>query len=84
LRALRTLDDVEFNFVALFEGLVSFELDRAVVNEDIRSSVPSEKAKAFGVIEPFDLTLVLSHSNLLLPLSPQTHKMNILKKAHIL
>jgi hypothetical protein len=61
------LDDVELDLVTFFERFVAFQLDGAVMDEDIRSAFPSQKAEAFCVVEPFDLTFVLSHSSLLAP-----------------
>jgi len=56
-----TLDDVELDGVALFEGFVTFRLDRAVVHENVRAAVPAKEAVAFGVVEPLHCTCVLSH-----------------------
>jgi hypothetical protein len=41
LGAFRTLDDVELNFITLFETLVALALDGAVVNEDVRPAFAS-------------------------------------------
>lgn len=56
-----TLDDVELDGVTLFEGLVTFRLDRAVVHENVRAAVPAKEAVALGVVEPLHRTCVLSH-----------------------
>lgn len=61
LRTFLTLNDVELYFVALFEALVTVELNCAVVDENVRSIIASYKAVAFCVIEPLDFAFVLRH-----------------------
>jgi hypothetical protein len=41
LRTLRSLDDIEFNFVAFLEGLIAVELNLGVVNKYIGTTVPT-------------------------------------------
>ena len=65
LGTLASLNDVEFNLVALFEALIALALNGTVMNEDVRPAVSAEEAVAFCVIEPFDGAFVLcqwSHS----------------------
>ena len=56
-----TLDNVELNFVALFQRFVAVQLDCRVVDEYIRPVFTSDESVAFGVVKPLDLTFVLSH-----------------------
>jgi hypothetical protein len=55
LGALGALNDVEFDFVALFEGLVAVELDGAVVHEDVCPVISAEKTVSFCVVNPLRL-----------------------------
>ena len=59
LRAFGALNDVELYGVAFFEALIAFELNRAVVDEDIGTIVASEKTISFCIVKPLDLALVL-------------------------
>lgn len=52
LRALRPLNDVELDLIALFEALVALALDRTVVDEDVRPAFAAEEAVALCVVEP--------------------------------
>jgi hypothetical protein len=61
LRALLPLDDVELDFVALFEGFVAVELNRAVVHEDVRPIIPADETVALRIVEPLHLAFVLGH-----------------------
>jgi hypothetical protein len=61
LWALLTLHDVKFDIVTFLQAFISIDLDGAVVDEDVRSVVPSDKTIALCVIEPLDLAFVLSH-----------------------
>jgi hypothetical protein len=61
LRALLTLNDVKFYFVAFFQTFVSIDLYGAVVYKNVRSIVASDKAVPLCVVKPFDLACVLSH-----------------------
>ena len=61
LRSFLALNDVELYFVAFLQGLIAVQLDRRVMNEDIRPVVTSDESVALGVIEPLDLTFELSH-----------------------
>jgi RNA polymerase sigma-70 factor, ECF subfamily len=60
-------NDIELDFVALFQRFVSVQLNRRVVDKHIRPVVAPDESVALGVIEPLDLTFVLSH-RLCLPL----------------
>ena len=59
LRALRPLDDVELNLIALFEALVALALDRTVMNEDIGPVIAAEESVPFCIVEPLNCSLVL-------------------------
>ena len=62
LGTLLTIDDVKFDFVTLFQGFVSIDLNRRVMHEHIRSVFTTDETEAFCVIEPFDRAFELSHS----------------------
>ena len=53
--------DVELDFVAFFERFVSIQLYRRVVDEYIRPVITSDESVALGVVEPLNLSFVLSH-----------------------
>ena len=59
LGTLASLNDVEFNLVALFEALIALALDGAVVNEDVSPALAAEEAVTLCVIEPLDGALVM-------------------------
>ena len=61
LRALLPLDDIELDFVTLFEGFVAIELNRAVVHEDVRPIIPADETVALRIVEPLHLAFVLGH-----------------------
>jgi hypothetical protein len=61
LRAFLPLDDVKLHVIALFQSLVTIQLDCRVVNENIRPVFTSDESVALGVIEPLYLAFVLSH-----------------------
>src|SRR6185437_13843264 len=56
-----TLDDVELDFVTLFQALVAVHLNSAVVDKYIGSVVASDKPVPFRIVKPFDFAFVLSH-----------------------
>lgn len=56
-------NDVEFDFVAFFEALVTFALNGAVVNEDVGSAITAEEPIAFCIVEPLYGAFILSHLN---------------------
>src|ERR1035441_2255251 len=60
LRTFLSIDDIELDFVAFLQGLVTIYLDGRIVNEYIRSILSANKAKTLGVIEPLDCAFVLS------------------------
>src|ERR1017187_7995270 len=68
LWSLGALDDVELDLVALFQALISVDLNRAVMHEDVCSAFTSEKAVAFRIVEPLHRTFVLSQLSALLTL----------------
>jgi len=61
LRTFLTLNNIEFDFVAFLEALVSVELNSAVMDENVRSIIASYKAVALCVIKPLDFAFVLRH-----------------------
>jgi hypothetical protein len=64
LRTLLSLHDVKFDLVTFFQALISINLNGAVVDKDIWSVVPPDKTIPLRIVEPLDLTLVLSHEPL--------------------
>ena len=65
-----TLDDIELDFVALFQCFIAVQLDRRIMDENIRPVIAPDESVSLGVIEPLDLPFVLSHRllpSLLLP-----------------
>ncbi len=56
-----SLHDLELDVVAFLQALVTIALDGAVVHEDIRTVFAADESVALGVIEPLDLSFVLSH-----------------------
>jgi len=61
LRAFLSLNNFEFNVIALLEAFVSLRLDGTVVDEHIRAVIPADKAEALCVIEPFHFTFNSRH-----------------------
>jgi hypothetical protein len=61
LRTFLALDNIELDLIALFEGLVPVQLDSGVMNEYIWPVFASDESVALGVVEPLNLSLVLSH-----------------------
>src|SRR5579863_8071996 len=61
LRSFLSLDDVELHIIALFERFVSIQLNRRVVNEYVWPVFTPDESVALGIVEPLDLTFVLSH-----------------------
>src|SRR5829696_4635322 len=55
LRALRTIDDLEFDRLALLERPETVSLDRREVDEHIAAAVTFDETVTFGVVEPLDL-----------------------------
>jgi hypothetical protein len=62
LWALLTLNDVEFDVIALLQSLVSVQLNCRVVNEYVWPVFTPDESVALGVVKPLDLSFVLSHS----------------------
>src|SRR5689334_2557411 len=54
LRALLTLRDLEVDPLPLFQGAVTVHLDRAVVDENIRTTVDRDEAVPLLRVEPLD------------------------------
>jgi hypothetical protein len=61
LQALRTLLHLEFNGLALVEGLVPIGLNRRKVHKDVLSGLTLNKSIAFGGVEPLHSTLLSAH-----------------------
>jgi hypothetical protein len=59
LKSLRALNDLVFHELPFLQGLVAVAVNRDVVTEDVGSSIALEKAEAFCVVEPDDLSFVL-------------------------
>src|SRR5215208_6053231 len=55
LRALRAVDDLELNRLALFEGAEAVARDSGVVHEHVASAFTLDEPIALGVVEPLDL-----------------------------
>ena len=70
LRALVALDDVELDFLILFEAFVAFLLDRPIVDEDVWSALAAEEAEALRVVEPLYPSAILRHAGELIPRWP--------------
>ena len=68
LRSLGSLDDVVFDFVTLLETLISFELDGAVVHENIGAVLATQKTVTFCIVKPLYRAFVLCHGSLLVVL----------------
>jgi hypothetical protein len=64
LRTFLPLDDVELHIIALFQSLVTIQLDCRVVDENIWPVITSDESVALGVVEPLDFAFVLSHRDL--------------------
>jgi hypothetical protein len=63
LGAFGAFDDIELYFVTLFEALVAFALDGAVMDEYVCPAITAEEAVAFCVVEPFYGAFILTHLN---------------------
>jgi len=61
LWTLGALNDVELYFVTFLEALVSLALNRAVMNENVGSTIATQEAVAFSVVKPLYCALVLCH-----------------------
>jgi hypothetical protein len=61
LRTLLALDDVKLYVIALFQSFVPIQLDCRVVDEYVWPVFTPDESVAFGVVEPLDLSFVLSH-----------------------
>ena len=61
LRAFLSLDDLEFNLVALLQALISIARDGAVVDEDIRSTIAPQEAVPLRIIEPLHRAFYAVH-----------------------
>src|SRR5215469_5679541 len=61
LGTLLTLDDIEFHVIALFQSFVSVQLNRRVMDKYVWPVFTPDESVALGVVEPLDLTFVLSH-----------------------
>lgn len=75
LRPFLTLDDIELNIIALFQGFVPVQLNCGVVNEYVWPVFTPDESVALGIVEPLDFSFVLSHR-----LPPSLHRLEV--KAH--
>jgi hypothetical protein len=55
LWAFLSLHDFEFDVVAFLQAFVPFAIDRAVVDEDVRTIIAPDESEALRIIEPFHL-----------------------------
>src|SRR5688572_32911636 len=55
LRALRAVDDLELNRLALFKGAEAVARDGGVVHEHVAPTLTFDEPIALGVVEPLDL-----------------------------
>ncbi len=63
--AFRPFMDIELDLLARFQRSVSLHLDRGVVCEDIVAAANrTDKAEAFGVVEPFNSTRLHAFTSL--------------------
>src|SRR5580765_2409681 len=65
LWALRAVDDLELNRLALFEGAEAVARDSGVVHEHVASALTLDEPIALGVVEPLDLACNTHRSSLL-------------------
>src|SRR5512138_2540182 len=65
LRSLRTVDDLELNRLALFEGAEAVTRDGGVVHEHVASTLALDEPIALGIVEPLDLACNTHRSSLL-------------------
>ena len=61
LWTLLTLDDVKLNIIALFQSFVPIQLNCRIVDEYVWPVFTPDESVALGIVEPLDLTFVLSH-----------------------
>jgi hypothetical protein len=61
LRSLLTFGDFEFHLVSLLQALISFRVDRAVVNENIWSICAADEPVTFCVVKPLHGTFQAFH-----------------------
>jgi len=61
LGTLLALYDIELDFIAFLQRLVSVQLNCRVVNEYIWPVFASDESVALGVVKPLQFTFVLSH-----------------------
>ena len=61
LWTLLTLDDVKLNIIALFQSFVPIQLNCRIVDEYVWPVFTPDESVALGVVEPLNLTFVLSH-----------------------
>lgn len=65
LGAFLAVYDIKLDFIAFLKRLVPIELNCRVVNEYIRSVLASDESVTLGVVEPLNLSFVLSHRSYL-------------------
>ena len=60
-RALGTVDDFELNPRTLFQGPETFGLDGGMMDENVRSVILLDEAKALGIVKPLHSTFFHFH-----------------------
>ncbi len=61
LRSFLTLSNLELYGIAFLKALISFRIDRAVMDEHIRAILPSNEAIALCIVEPLNRTFQTIH-----------------------
>ena len=61
LRAFLPLHDLKLDIVTFLKALITFRLDGAVVNENIRAVIPADEAEALCIVKPFDFAFDSRH-----------------------
>jgi hypothetical protein len=63
LRTFLALDDIEDDFLTLFEAFVTVFLNRAEMDEYVITVIPPKEAIALEVVKPLHCAFILSHRN---------------------
>jgi len=64
LGSFLALHDIELDVVTFLQAFIAVDLNCAVMYEHIGAIVPPYESISFSVVEPFDLTFILSHVRL--------------------
>jgi hypothetical protein len=70
LRTFRTVNDLEFDRLTLFQGPEAVATDRGIMDEYVAAALPFNETVALGVVEPLDLTCDAHRSLPYLPKTP--------------